>query len=141
MKTRKTFFIAAMVAVSGLVIAQGFGGGMGGARMSTTDRANREAEQLKTALTLDAGQVTKLKEVSLKFAKQDSVSMAAMMAGGGQPDFEKMREQRTATQEAKTKEINAILTPDQQAKYKTYQTEQQQRRQQGMGGGMGGPQQ
>ena len=72
--------------------------------------------------------------------------MAAMFAGGGQPDMAKMQADRAATTEAKTKEYSAILTPDQQAKYKTYLTEQaaQQaaRRAQGGGGfGGGAPQQ
>lgn len=145
MKTRKLVAFAAFVAVCGLVIAQGFGGGgfgggMGGGMMSSTDRANREVEQLKTTLSLNADQVTKFTAISVKYAQKDSVSMAEMMGGGGQPDFQKMQADRAATQEAKTKEYNALLTPEQQAKYKTYQEEQQARRQQMMqgGGGFGG---
>jgi hypothetical protein len=139
MKTRKSIFLAAFIAVCGLVIAQGMGGGMGGGmgRMASSERAVREVEQLKTTLSLDAAQVTKLQAISIKFAKQDSVSMAAMMAGGGQPDMAKMQADRAATTEAKTKEYNAVLTADQQAKYKTYLAEQAARRAQG-GGGMGG---
>lgn len=136
MKTRKSIILAAFVAVCGLVIAQGFGGGMGGGRMSTTDRATREVEQLKTTLSLDAAQATKLQAISIKFAQKDSVNMAAMMSGGGQPDMAKMQADRAATTEAKTKEYNAVLTADQQAKYKTYLSEQAARRAQG--GGMGG---
>lgn len=145
MKTRKTIILAALVAVSGLVIAQGFGGGMGGGRMSTTDRAKTEADQLKTTLSLSADQASKIQAISLNYAQKDSVNMAAMMAGGegGQMDFTKMQADRAATAEAKSKEYNALLTPDQQAKYKTYLAEQEAARQQRMqqmqqGGGMGG---
>jgi len=133
MKTRKTIILAALVAVSGLVIAQGMGGGMG--RMASSDRAVREVETLKTTLTLDAAQAAKLQAIAIKFAKADSVSMAALMAGGGQPDMAKMQADRAVTAEAKTKEYNAVLTPDQQAKYKTYVAEQAARRAQGGGGG------
>lgn len=146
MKTRKSIILAAFVAVCGLVIAQGFGGGMGmgGGRMSSTDRAKTEADQLKTTLSLNADQASKIQAISLKYAQKDSVNMAAMMAGGGQMDFQKMQSDRAATAEAKTKEYNALLTPDQQAKYKTYLAEQEAARQQRMqqmqqgGGGFGG---
>lgn len=143
MKTRKSIILAAFVAVCGLVIAQGFGGGMGGARMSSTERAKTEADQLKTTLSLSADQASKIQAISLKYAQKDSVNRAAMTAGGGQMDFQKMQADRAATAEAKSKEYNALMTPDQQAKYKTYLAEQEAARQQMMqqmqqGGGMGG---
>lgn len=93
-----------------------------------------ETEQMTQTLALDQAQVVKVQEINLKFAKQDSVRFAEMRAGGQQMDREKMMETMRATQEAKTKELNEVLTDDQKAKYTKFQEE---RRQRGFGGGQG----
>lgn len=134
MKGIKFMALATLFIAGSIVYAQG--PGQGGRQMrSTTDRAKAETEQMTQSLALDEAQVAKVLEVNLKFAKQDSVRFAEMRAGGQQMDREKMMETMRATQEAKTKEINAVLTDDQKAKYTKFLEE---RRNRGFGGGQGG---
>jgi hypothetical protein len=133
MKRFKTMAFTLLFVAGSVVYAQG--PGQGGRQMrSATDRAKAETEQMTQTLALDQAQVVKVQEINLKFAKQDSVRFAEMRAGGQQMDREKMMETMRANQEAKSKELNEVLTDDQKAKYTKFLEE---RRQRGFGGGQG----
>ncbi len=134
MKRIKMMAMATLFIAGSIVYAQGPGQAGGRQMRSATDRAKAETEQMTQTLTLDQTQVAKVLEVNLKFAKQDSVHFAEMRAGGQQMDREKMMATMRATQEAKTKEINEVLTDDQKAKYTKFLEE---RRQRGSGAGQG----
>jgi hypothetical protein len=100
---------------------------------SATERAKNETEQLVKELSLSADQQTKLYDINLKYAKKDSVRFSEMRNNGGNIDRNAMMEEMRKTQEAKTAEVNALLTESQQSKYKTYLENRQQRMRAGAG--------
>lgn len=103
----------------------------GGQQSTPEERAKRQVEQLTTALSLNKDQAAKVEAISLKYGKQQGELFQSMGQGG---DREAMREKMTAIREAQTKEIKAILTPEQSAKYDKYLEEQRSRMRQGGGG-------
>lgn len=107
-----------------------------GGGMDPAERAKRQVEQLKTTLSLNADQVTKVEAIVKKYGEQQSKMFQEMMDGGG--DREAMRGKMTKMREDQTKEIKAVLTADQSKKYDEYLKEQDARRQQGGFGGPGG---
>lgn len=131
MKRIKFLAFSLLFVAGSLAYAQGPGGRQ---MRSATDRAKAETEQMTQALSLDAAQVVKIQEINLKYAQQDSVRFAELRNSGQQMDREKMMETWRTTQEAKTNEINSVLTDDQKAKYAKFMEE---RRNRGFGGGQG----
>jgi len=129
MKTLKTIAVATLFMIGSVSFAQGPQGGMGGGRQmrSSTERAKTETEQLTKTLSLDATQSAKMYDINLKYAQQDSVRFAGMRANNQEVDRDKMMQEMRASQEAKSAEVNAILTDDQKAGYKKYLEERQQR--------------
>jgi N-methylhydantoinase B/oxoprolinase/acetone carboxylase alpha subunit len=107
----------------------------GGGMMDPAERAKRTVEQLKTTLSLNADQVTKVEAVVKKYGEKQSQMFQEMGQGG---DRDAMREKMTKMREDQTKEIKTLLTPDQVKKYDTYLKEQEARRAQGGFGGPGG---
>lgn len=127
MKTLKTFAVLALFMITSVAFAQP---GQGGRQQrSVAERAKAETERLVTTLSLDATQTLKVMEISKKYATQDSVRFVAMRqaADGAQVDREAMMTQMRATQEAKNKEIQAILTEEQIVKFKAYIAERANR--------------
>jgi hypothetical protein len=143
MKTRSVLILSALFAIGSIAFAQGPQGGQGGqgGRMgrSSSERAKSEVTQLTEALSLTTEQATKVLEVSLKYAKKDSVSMSAMRESGSF-DRDAMMKLTEESTKAKTAELNTIFTADQKNKYTKYLEDAAARRQQMMGGGgqMGG---
>lgn len=128
MKNLKTLLVAALAIVSMSVVAQnrqqgqrGQGQGQGRMGMATVaQRAERETARINEAVKLTDAQVVEINKINYKYAAQDSVRFAQMRAQGNngqQFDREAMMKQRQEIQNAKTAELNKVLTPDQQKKY------------------------
>lgn len=164
MKNLKTLLVAALMVCSVVAMAQdqpqgqrsqrqgqgqsqgqGQGQRQGRQQMTVKDRAEREAAQIHQAVELSDKQISQVYKVTYKYALQDSLRMVEMRAQreqgqqGQQIDREAMMKQREEITTAKTKEINAVLTPEQQAKYKKMQEQQNANRRQGQNGQGGRP--
>lgn len=143
MKTVKTIVTIALFLIGSVSFAQGPAQGQGRQMRSATERAKNETTRLVKSLELDSAQTAALCAINMKYAVQDSIRFAGMRGNNNaQVDREKMMQEMRATQEAKAKEVNAILKEGQKANYKKYLEERQQRGQ-GQGGqrqgGQGGP--
>lgn len=133
----KKFSFAIMMAllfVAGTVMAQQQQRTGQRGQFSTSARAEREVEQLKTSLSLNEQQAAEVLKISLKYAQQDSVRMVEMRSSGQQFDREAFMKQREETTKAKTEELNKVFTVDQQKEYAKQLEEAAQRRMQGQGG-------
>jgi Spy/CpxP family protein refolding chaperone len=98
----------------------------GGGRMSPEDRA----KMMQTQLKLTDDQTAKVTAIyKAQTVKMDSVRTAA------NGDRDAMRAAMGPLREATNKQINAILTPDQQAAYKKMMDDMRARMQQRGGGG------
>ncbi|MBQ9201513.1 MAG: hypothetical protein IJ154_03990 [Bacteroidales bacterium] len=125
MKSLKTLLVAALAIVSMSVVAQNRQQGQGqrgqGRGMATVaQRAERETARINEAVKLTDAQVAEINKINYKYAAQDSVRFAQMRAQGNngqQMDREAMMKQRQEIQNAKTAELNKVLTADQQKKY------------------------
>jgi len=125
MKSLKTLLVAALAIVSMSVVAQNRQQGQGqrgqGRGMTTVaQRAERETARINEAVKLTDAQVAEINKINYKYAAQDSVRFAQMRAQGNngqQMDREAMMKQRQEIQNAKTAELNKVLTADQQKKY------------------------
>jgi periplasmic protein CpxP/Spy len=111
---------------------QGRGEG-GRGQFSAEDMAKRQTERLGTVLTFTEGQEAKILEVNKKYAEK-TMEMRRGGPGMEMSDAERqeMRTQMEEMQAEKDKEIKALLTEEQQAKYDEYQKEMQQRMQERM---------
>ena len=153
MKSLKTLLVAALAIVSMSVVAQnrpqgqgqrgqGQGQGRGMGMMTVAQRAERETARINEAVKLTDAQVVEINKINYKYAAQDSVRFAQMRAQGNngqQFDREAMMKQRQETQNAKTADLNKVLTVDQQKKYQKMVDDQAaQMRNMGQGGQRGG---
>lgn len=87
---------------------------------TVAQRAERETARINEAVKLTDAQVAEINKINYKYAAQDSVRFAQMRAQGNngqQMDREAMMKQRQEIQNAKTAELNKVLTADQQKKY------------------------
>ncbi len=90
------------------------------------ERAKRQTDRLKEELSLNADQEKQVLTLHLERAKKMEEARAA--GGDGREAFR-------ASQEEYTKKLTAILTPEQQEKFKKMQAEMRQRGGGGPGGG------
>ncbi|HTY37891.1 MAG TPA: hypothetical protein VMH23_12310 [Bacteroidota bacterium] len=118
--------LTVLLVIAGLMqvaFAQQGGGGMGGGqgmRMSPKDRA----EALGKQLSLDSATVVKVTAIMEKYQKEMMEKRNAM-----QDDMDGMRAAMMELREKQTKEIAALLTKEQAAKYDEILKQQQQRMQ------------
>ncbi|HNZ81114.1 MAG: hypothetical protein ACOX59_05705 [Bacteroidales bacterium] len=106
-------------------------------QFSTTARAEREVEQLKSSLSLTEQQAKDVFKICLKYAQQDSVRMAEMRSSGQEFDREAFMKQREEVTKTKTAELNKVFTPQQQKDYAKQLEEAAQRRMQRQGAAPG----
>ncbi len=122
MKKLVLFVLVAMLA-AGTCFAQPGGGGGDPAK-----RLQREIDGLTTALSLTKDQVTKITPIITDAQKKRSDMMAKMRDGGGQMDFEKMREEGAKMQAETDKLLKAVLTTDQGTKLNAFRKQQAEER-------------
>lgn len=108
MKTKGLLIVAFFTLSAAAVNAQG-----GFQRRTVEERVQMVQQKLDSAFKLDK---TKLADADSVFAAyyrdQDKVRQD-MMSGGGQPDFQAMREKMQPLTEERDKKLQAILTADQ----------------------------
>lgn len=80
-------------------------------RPDPTERAKKQTEWMKTELNLTGDQTAKVEKINLTYAEKKKAIM------------DKMHQEMKALHKSQDEEINAVLTPDQQAKYKTKKEE------------------
>jgi len=132
MKTLNTYLCTATVALLGLTtisLAQAPAGGGGRGRMSPEERV----KQMKESLGLNDEQVTKIKAIMEKSQASNQEKMQALRADTALSQ-EDRRKKMQEIMKPMNDEIQAVLTPEQQTKFK----EQQERRRGGAGGGAAG---
>ncbi|HEY2721455.1 MAG TPA: hypothetical protein VGI82_07010 [Chitinophagaceae bacterium] len=132
MKTKGLFIISFFILVA--VTSNAQGGGF--QRRTVEERVQMVHQKLDSAFKLDK---TKLADADSAFATyyraQDKLR-ADMMSGGGQPDFQAMREKMQPLMDDRDKKLQTILTADQ---FKTWkETIEPSMRPRRMGGGGGG---
>ncbi len=114
------FVLVAMFA-AGTCFAQPGGG-------DPAARLQREIDGLATALNLSKDQVAKITPIVTDAQKKRSDMMAKMREGGGQMDFEKMREEGAKMQAETDKLLKAVLTADQGPKLDAFRKQQAEER-------------
>lgn len=120
MKKLMMFVLVALFAI-GTSFAQPGGG-------DPAARLQREIDGLTTALTLTKDQVAKITPIVTDAQKKRSEMMAKMREGGGQMDFEKMREEGAKMQAETDKLLKAALTADQATKLDAFRKQQAEER-------------
>ena len=131
---KKSIFILSLLLLAGSVTVMAQGGGF--QRRTVAERVQRVHEKIDSAFHLDAAKQAKVDSAFATFYRgQDKVRDEAM-AGGGQPDFQAMREKSQPLMDARDKELKAILGDD---KFKIYKEGiEPTMRGRGPGGGGGG---
>ncbi len=115
MKTKVILIFSSFVLIAATVNAQG-----GFQRRTVEERVQMVNQKLDSAFKLDA---TKLADADSAFANYYRATdklREDMMNGGGQPDFQAMREKMQPLMEDRDKKLQGILTEDQ---YKTWKDE------------------
>ena len=115
MKTKAILIFFSFVLIAAAVNAQG-----GFQRRTVEERVQMAHQKLDSAFKLDA---TKLADADSAFAnyyRAPDKLREDMMNGGGQPDFQAMREKMQPLMEERDKKLQGILTEDQ---YKTWKDE------------------
>lgn len=92
--------------------------------MTIEERANFETEKMKNELALTQDQVSKIKEINLKYAKQRNNEVNKLKEQGKtthtvllDSEHENMKTIFAQQQNEKNKELRAILTPNQYESY------------------------
>jgi hypothetical protein len=131
---KKSIFILSLLLLAGSVTVMAQGGGF--QRRTVAERVQRVHEKIDSAFHLDAAKQAQVDSAFATFYRgQDKVRDEAM-AGGGQPDFQAMREKSQPLMDARDKELKAILGDD---KFKIYKEGiEPTMRGRGPGGGGGG---
>jgi len=109
-----------LLIVSFFILAAFAANAQGGQRRTVEERVQMVHQKLDSAFKLDK---TKLADADSAFAEyfrgQEKVRQD-MMSGGGQPDFQAMREKMQPLMDERDKKLQAILTADQ---FKTWKDE------------------
>jgi periplasmic protein CpxP/Spy len=104
-------------------------------RRTVEERVKSAHEKLETGLKLDAAKLTKADSAFAKYYRAQDKLRDDMMAGGGQPDFQAMREKMQPFTDARDKELKEILGDDNFKKFKDEIEPTMRRGPGGQGGG------
>ena len=131
---KKSIFILSLLLLAGSVTVMAQGGG--GPRRTVAERVQRAHEKIDSAFHLDAAKQAQVDSAFATFYRAQDKLREEAMAGGGQPDFQAMREKSQPLMDARDKELKAILGDD---KFKIYKEGiEPTMRGRGPGGGGGG---
>jgi Spy/CpxP family protein refolding chaperone len=132
---KKIGLLLSVLMIFGLMVKAQPGGGM----MDPAEMVKRNVDQINQTCTLTKEQLPKVEAIVKKYSDK-TMEMFQGMQGGGGGDFSAMREKMTKLQDDQTKELKAVLTAEQSAKYDKFLQERRERmRQMGGPGGQGGP--
>ncbi len=130
---KKSIFILSLLLLAGSVTVMAQGGG--GQRRTVAERVQRVHEKIDSAFHLDAAKQAQCDSAFATFYRAQDKLREEAMAGGGQPDFQAMREKSQPLMDARDKELKAILGDD---KFKVYKEGIEPTMRGGRGGGGGG---
>ncbi|MGE4586854.1 MAG: Spy/CpxP family protein refolding chaperone [Mangrovibacterium sp.] len=108
--------------------------GEGQPHMDPAERVERQTQRLKESLNLTDEQTVKVREIYTGNEEKRRMEFEKARASGEQPDREKMHEQMMASMAAQDKEIMALLTPEQKARYEQLISEREERMRNRSGG-------
>ena len=130
---KKSIFILSLLLLAGSVTVMAQGGGF--QRRTVAERVQRVHEKIDSAFHLDAAKQAQCDSAFATFYRAQDKLREEAMAGGGQPDFQAMREKSQPLMDARDKELKAILGDD---KFKIYKEGIEPTMRGGRGGGGGG---
>ena len=130
---KKSIFILSLLLLAGSVTVMAQGGG--GQRRTVAERVQRVHEKIDSAFHLDAAKQAQVDSAFANFYRAQDKLREEAMAGGGQPDFQAMREKSQPLMDARDKELKGILGDD---KFKIYKEGIEPTMRGGRGGGGGG---
>lgn len=129
---KKTIFLLLAIAVTGVYTANAQGGG-GFQRRTPEERTKMVMDKLAD-WKLDKDKSDQTDSTFINFYRAQQKMMQDMMAGGGQPDREKMMSESKKLADERDVKLKAIFTADQYKKWKD-EIEPSLRPQRGGGGG------
>jgi periplasmic protein CpxP/Spy len=133
---KKAVILLTAVLFAGVLSTQAQGGGGNFPRRTVEERVKSVMDKLGD-LKLDKDQTTKTDSVFTEFYRSRDKMVQDAMAGGGQPDRDKMRESNQKLAADRDDKLKKIFTEDQYKKWKD-EIEATTRPQRGGGGGNGG---
>jgi hypothetical protein len=106
---KKSIFILSILLLAGsvTVMAQG-----GGPRRTVAERVERAHQKIDSAFKLEPAKQAQVDSVFANFYRGTDKLRDEALAGGGQPDFQAMREKQQPLMDARDKELKAILGDD-----------------------------
>ena len=130
---KKSIFILSMLLLAGSVTVMAQGGG--GQRRTVAERVERAHQKIDSAFKLEPAKQAQVDSVFANFYRGTDKLRDEALAGGGQPDFQAMREKQQPLMDARDKELKAILGDD---KFKIFKDGIEPTMRGGRGGGGGG---
>ena len=130
MKTKITWMIIFLVFGAIAASAQG-----GFQRRTVEERVQITHQKLDSAFKLDKAKLAEADSVFAGFYRSTDKMRDEMMSGGGQPDFQAMREKMQPLIDERDKKLQGILTQDQYKTWKDQIEPSLRPRRQGGGGG------
>lgn len=106
---KKSIFILSILLLAGsvTVMAQG-----GPPRRTVAERVERAHQKIDSAFKLEPAKQAQVDSVFANFYRGTDKLRDEALAGGGQPDFQAMREKQQPLIDARDKELKAILGDD-----------------------------
>jgi periplasmic protein CpxP/Spy len=105
---KRSIFISMLFLLAFGFSANAQGGG-GGFRMTPEERLQRIHAKLDSAFKLDAATMTKVDSVFMQSYVEQNKIREELMSGGGQPDFQVMREKMQPVMEARDAKLKPLL--------------------------------
>ena len=112
MKTKVTLMISSFVLLAAVANAQG-----GFQRRTVEERVQMVQQKFDSAFNLDKATLADADSVFANYYRAQDKVREDMMSGGGQPDFQAMREKMQPLMDDRDKKLQSILTADE---YKTW---------------------
>ena len=112
MKSKITLMISSFVLLAATANAQG-----GFQRRTVEERVQIARQKFDSAFKLDKAKLAETDSVFANYYRAQDKVREGMMSGGGQPDFQAMREKMQPLMDDRDKKLQSILTADQ---YKTW---------------------
>jgi len=130
---KKTIFIALLFITAGSVSLKAQGGFQ---QQTPEERVKRVHAKIDSAFKLDATKMADVDAAFLNAYKEQDKLRAEMTSGGGQPDFQAMREKMQPINEARDAKLKTLLGDD---NYKIWKEQIEPSMRGGRGGGGGRP--
>jgi phosphoglycerate-specific signal transduction histidine kinase len=106
---KKSIFILSILLLAGSVTVMAQGGGQ---RRTVAERVERAHQKIDSAFKLEPAKMAQVDSAFAAFYRAQDKLRDEALAGGGQPDFQAMREKSQPLMDARDKELKAILGDD-----------------------------